>query len=76
MLFAYYVLGFSRVQIDLIDFQSMKDGVFKYLLTYVDHGTKYAVVKSLKSKVITCWCFFIIYVTILLLRLTLRLSSL
>ncbi len=43
---------YSRGQIDLIDFQHCPDGEFRYLLTYVDHGTKYAMVKALKSKVI------------------------
>jgi hypothetical protein len=29
-----------RGQVDLIDFQSMPDGDFKYLLNYLDHGVK------------------------------------
>jgi hypothetical protein len=29
-----------RGQVNLIDFQSMADGVFKFLLDYIDHGTK------------------------------------
>jgi hypothetical protein len=29
-----------RGQVDLIDFQSMPDGAFKYLLNYIDHGVK------------------------------------
>ena len=33
----------SRVQIDLVDFQSMPDGNFKFLLDYYDHGTKIGV---------------------------------
>jgi hypothetical protein len=33
--------GFGvRGQVDLIDFQSMPDGVFKYLCNYIDHGVK------------------------------------
>lgn len=33
--------GFGvRGQVDLIDFQSMPDGEFKFLLNYVDHGIK------------------------------------
>jgi hypothetical protein len=33
--------GFGvRGQVDLIDFQSMPDGLFKYLLNYIDHGLK------------------------------------
>ncbi|MGA1646391.1 MAG: hypothetical protein ACO4AV_15605, partial [bacterium] len=31
----------SRGQVDLIDFQSMPDGEFKYLLNYIDHGCKF-----------------------------------
>jgi hypothetical protein len=27
-------------QVDLIDFQSMPNGVFKYLCNYIDHGVK------------------------------------
>ncbi len=27
-------------QVDIIDFQSMPDGIFKYLLNYIDHGVK------------------------------------
>ncbi len=33
--------GFSvRGQVDLIDFQSVPDGEFKFLLNYIDHGIK------------------------------------
>ena len=33
--------GFGvRGQVDLIDFQSMPDGSFKFLLNYIDHGIK------------------------------------
>jgi hypothetical protein len=33
--------GFGvRGQVDLVDFQSMPDGKFKFLLNYVDHGIK------------------------------------
>ena len=33
--------GFGvRGQVDLIDFQSMPEGDFKYLLNYLDHGVK------------------------------------
>lgn len=35
--------GFNkRGQIDLVDFQSMPDGDFKYLCNYIDHGIKFA----------------------------------
>ena len=34
-------VGFGvRGQVDLIDFQSMPDGEFKFLLNYIDHGIK------------------------------------
>jgi hypothetical protein len=33
--------GFGvRGQVDLIDFQSMTDGSFLFLLNYIDHGVK------------------------------------
>ena len=32
----------TRGQIDLIDLQNAPDGEFKFLLTYIDHGTKIA----------------------------------
>jgi hypothetical protein len=47
----------SRGQIDLVDYQHCPDGEFRYLLTYVDHGTKYAMVQALKSKVILFYVF-------------------
>jgi hypothetical protein len=30
-----------RGQVDLIDFQSMLDGDFRFLLIYIDHGIKF-----------------------------------
>ena len=43
--------GFGvRGQVDLIDFQSMPDGNFNFLLNYVDHGIKFCVVKPLHRK--------------------------
>jgi hypothetical protein len=39
-----------RGQVDLIDFQSMPDGVFNYLLNYIDHGVKMLVSIPLASK--------------------------
>lgn len=30
----------ARGQVDLVDFQSMPDGPFKFLLNYIDHGVK------------------------------------
>jgi hypothetical protein len=29
-----------RGQVDIVDFQSMPDGIFQYLLNYIDHGDK------------------------------------
>ena len=43
---------FNHGQIDLIDFQSMPDGPFKYLLNYEDHGGKLQVLHPLSAK--TC----------------------
>ena len=40
----------SRCQIDLINFQSLPDGDYKYILTYVNHFTKFCVLSPLKSK--------------------------
>ena len=40
----------SRGQIDLVDFQNMPDGNFKFLLNYLDHGTKIAYSTALVSK--------------------------
>ena len=43
--------GFGvRGQVDLIDFQSMPDGSFKYLLNYIDHGVKKLTSIPLTSK--------------------------
>ena len=43
--------GFGvRGQVDLIDFQSMPDGLFKYLLNYLDHGVKKLTSIPLTSK--------------------------
>ena len=43
--------GFGvRGQVDLIDFQSMPDGEFKYLLNYIDHGIKKLTSVPLVSK--------------------------
>ena len=34
--------GFNvRGQVDLVDFQSMPDGEFRFLLNYIDHGIKF-----------------------------------
>ena len=43
--------GFGvRGQCDIIDFQSMPDGLFKYLLNYLDHGVKKLTSIPLTSK--------------------------
>lgn len=39
-----------RTQIDLIDFQSMPDGEYKYVLVYQDHGIKFCQLRPLKEK--------------------------
>ncbi len=50
--------GFGvRGQVDLIDFQSMPDGPFKYLLNYIDHGVKKITSIPLTSKRATSVAF-------------------
>jgi hypothetical protein len=50
--------GFGiRGQADIIDFQSMPDGVFKYLLNYVDHGVKKLNSIPLANKQALCVAF-------------------
>jgi hypothetical protein len=39
-----------RVQIELIDFQLLQDGEYKYILNIQDHFTKFVILKPLKSK--------------------------
>ena len=47
--------GFGvRGQVDLIDFQSMPDGSFKYLLNYIDHGLKILFSVPIVAKRATC----------------------
>ena len=47
--------GFGkRGQVDLIDFQSMPDGSFNFLLNYVDHGIKFVFSKPIKFKRASC----------------------
>jgi hypothetical protein len=41
-----------RAQIDLIDYQSMPDGQFNYVLDYQDHGIKFRILQPLTQK--TC----------------------
>lgn len=40
----------TRGQVDLIDFQSIPDGEYKWLLNYQDHSTKYVCLRPLRSK--------------------------
>lgn len=40
----------SRGQVDLIDFQSMDDGQYKWIMVYQDHLTKFVVLRPLTSK--------------------------
>jgi hypothetical protein len=44
----------TRGQVDLIDFQSMPNGEFKYLLNYIDHGIKFLFSIPLKRKRASC----------------------
>lgn len=39
-----------RAQIDLIDFQSMPDGSYNYVLDYQDHGIKFCQLRPLRQK--------------------------
>ena len=41
---------FSRCQIDLINFQTLPDGEFKYILTFTNHFSKFCVLRPLTSK--------------------------
>jgi hypothetical protein len=40
----------KRGQVDLVDFQSVPDGKFKWILNYQDHSTKFLSLRPLKSK--------------------------
>ncbi|XP_057320671.1 KRAB-A domain-containing protein 2-like [Microplitis mediator] len=40
----------ERGQIDLIDFQSLQDGDYKWILNYQDHSTKFVILRPLTSK--------------------------
>jgi hypothetical protein len=39
-----------RAQIDLIDYQSMPDGLFQYVLVYQDHGIKFCQLWPLRKR--------------------------
>ena len=41
---------FSRSQVDLINYQTLPDGGFKYIMTYVNHFSKFCVLRPLQSK--------------------------
>lgn len=40
----------QRCQVDLMDFQSVPDGEYRWLLQYQDHLTKFCILRPLKSK--------------------------
>ena len=40
----------SRAQVDLISYESEKDGPFSYVMSYQDHLTKFVSLRALKSK--------------------------
>ncbi|XP_076039096.1 KRAB-A domain-containing protein 2-like [Oratosquilla oratoria] len=40
----------SRSQVDLINFQTLPDGDFKYIMTYANHFSKFCVLRPLTSK--------------------------
>ncbi|XP_065223547.1 KRAB-A domain-containing protein 2-like [Planococcus citri] len=40
----------ARAQVDLIDFQSSKDGDFKFVLNYQEHLSKFVCLRALKTK--------------------------
>ena len=46
-----------RGQADIIDFQSMPDGAFKFLLNYIDHGVKKLTCIPITSKQASCVAF-------------------
>ena len=46
-----------RGQADIIDFQSMPDGAFNYLLNYIDHGVKKLTCIPITSKRASCVAF-------------------
>ena len=41
---------FSRCQIDLINFQTLPDGDYKYIMTFVNHFSKFCVLRPLTTK--------------------------
>ncbi len=54
-------LGFgSRGQVDLVDLQSSEYEGMKWLLSYVDHGTKYAATCALPNKQVKLACITLI----------------
>jgi hypothetical protein len=40
----------TRGQVDLIDYQSVPDSGYKWVLHYQDHFTKFSILRPLKSK--------------------------
>lgn len=43
-------MHYDRGQVDLVDFQSLLDGDFKFILHYKEHLTKYSFFRPLKYK--------------------------
>jgi hypothetical protein len=54
-------IGFgTRGQVNIIDFQSLPNGEFKYLLNYIDHGIKFLFSIPLKFKRTSCIAYALI----------------
>lgn len=41
---------YSRGQVDLINYQTLKDGDYNYILTYMNHFSKFCILRPLTSK--------------------------
>ena len=50
----------TRGQVDSIDFQSLPNGEFKYLLNYINHGIKFLLSIPLKFKRASCIAYALI----------------
>jgi hypothetical protein len=50
----------TRGQVDIIDFQSLPNGEFEYLLNYIDHGIKFLFSIPLKFKRASCIAYALI----------------
>ena len=53
----------SRMQIDLVDYQSLPDGEYKWILNAQDHMTKFSHLRPLKFKSASCvaWALYKIF---------------